>query len=178
MVLFAEENHTDLITGLRIPITNRLWTISCGEAPRPIFEDPKVCSHEWWDADGVHAWSVWGNDTWRSNVQTGELERIEWPVYCLHAHCSVDGRYLVCDSTERFYRGCATSVHFMDRQTGKTLKLIDHPAMDNFTGTNYHIDPHPLFCCDDRFVVFTTTVRGRVDVAVVPTENLVGLTLA
>jgi hypothetical protein len=134
MVLFAEENHTDLITGLRIPITNRLWTISCGEAPRPIFEDPKVCSHEWWDADGVHAWSVWGNDTWRSNVQTGELERIEWPVYCLHAHCSVDGRYLVCDSTERFYRGCATSVHFMDRQTGKTLKLIDHPAMDNFTG--------------------------------------------
>jgi len=50
--------------------------------------------------------------------------------------------------------------------------------MDNFTGTNYHIDPHPLFCCDDRSVVFTTTVRGRVDVAVVPTENLVGLTLA
>ena len=95
-------------------------------------------------------------------------------VYCLHAHCSVDGRYLVCDSTERFYRGCATSVHFMDRQTGKTLKLIDNPALHNFTGANYHIDPHPRFCCDDRFVVFTTTVRGRVDVAVVRIEDLVG----
>ena len=174
MVLFAQEGHTDLHTGLRTPITNRMWTIRRGEAPRPVFEDPTVCSHEWWDADGVHAWSVRRKETWRTNVQTGELERIEWPVTCLHAHSSVDGRYLVCDSsTERFYRGCATSVHFMDRRTGKTLKLIDNPAIEGYVGANYHIDPHPRFCCGDRFVVFTATVRGRVDVAVVRTDDLV-----
>ncbi len=92
---------------------------------------------------------------------------------CLHSHSSQDGRYLVCDGTENFYRGCATSVHFKDRRSGKTLKLIDNPAMEGYVGTNYHIDPHPRFCCGDRFVVFTATIRGRVDVAVVRTDDLV-----
>ena len=33
---------------------------------------------------------------------------------------------------------------------------------------NYHIDPHPRFIMNDRYVVFTTTVLGRVDLAVAP----------
>jgi len=175
LVLFAEEFHSEPITGLRFPITNRMWTIRRGEDPRSVYREPTVCSHEWWDPDGVHAWSVWQQkETWRANVQTGEYERFDWPVKaCLHSHSSKDGRYLVCDATDNFYRGCATTVHFKDCRSGKTLKIIDNPAMDGYIGSNYHIDPHPRFCCGDRFVVFTATVRGRVDVAMVRTDDLV-----
>ena len=173
LVLFAQEYHSDPITGLRFPITDRMWLVRRGQAPRPVMPTPTVCSHEWWDADGKHAWSVRGKETWRTNVDTGELERIQWPVHCWHAHNSRDGRYLVCDSTERFYRGCASSVVAMDRHTGATLKIIDNPGIEGVTGTNYHIDPHPRFCCEDRFVVFTTTARGQVDLALVRTADLV-----
>ena len=43
---------------------------------------------------------------------------------------------------------------------------------DRLYNRNYHIDPHPRFCCGDRYVVFTTTVRSEVDVAIVPTAAL------
>lgn len=173
LVLFAEEYHSDPITGLRFAVTNRMWLIRRGEPPRPIFTTPTICSHEWWDADGRHAWAVRGKETWRTDIETAERERIEWPVNCWHAHNSQDGNYLVCDSTERFYRGCASSVHFLDRHTGATFKIIDNPAVEGVTGANYHIDPHPRFCCGDRFVVFTTTVEGQVNLAMVKTADLV-----
>lgn len=175
LVLFAQENHTDPATGLVFRITDRMWTIRRGEQPRPLFPVPTVCTHEWWDRDGKHAWCVRGKETWRTDIATGEVEKIEWPVNCWHAHDSADGRYLICDSTEKFYRGCPSSVHFHDRQAGTFLKVIDNPGVDGIAGSNYHIDPHPRFCCGDRFVVFTTTVRGQIDLAMIKTADLMGI---
>ncbi len=36
---------------------------------------------------------------------------------------------------------------------------------------------HPRFCYNDQYVVFTTTVRGEIDVAIVPTAELVEKTI-
>lgn len=177
LVLFAEEFHSDPVTGLRIPITNRMWTIRRGEVPRSIFPEPTVCSHEWWDIDGQHAWAVRGRETWRTHVETAERETVECPMSCWHSHTCRDNRFLVCDSTKGFYRGCPSSVHFLNRDTGTLLQVADHPGMEGITGANYHIDPHPRFCCNDRFVIFTTTVRGEVDLAIVKTEDLVERTV-
>ena len=90
---------------------------------------------------------------------------------------SDDGRLLVCDDfSQPWYRGARTKVHFLNRDTGREITLADNPAQDNHVGRNYHIDPHPRFCCNDQYVVFTTSVRGEVDVALVPTEDLVRAT--
>ncbi len=43
-------------------------------------------------------------------------------------------------------------------------------------GREFFIDPHPRFVCNDQYVVFTTRVRGEIDVALVPTAELVGKT--
>jgi hypothetical protein len=67
-------------------------------------------------------------------------------------------------------------VYFLNRPTGKYLKIVDNPGMGGITGSSYHIDPHPRFCGLDRFVVFTTTIRGEVDLAVVETADLVDRT--
>jgi hypothetical protein len=171
-VLFAQELHNDPITGLTFPITNRLWLVRRGGKPRPILQEPKWVTHEWWDPDGKHAWCVWGNDTWRVRVADGEVEKISFPRHCWHSHSSHDGRLIVGDSNNGFFRGCASSVHFMNRDTGKTVVLAEHAERTDYAGRNYHIDPHPRFCCNDRYVVFTTTVRGEIDVAIVPVEHL------
>ncbi len=176
VVLLAQENHSDPITGLTFPITNRLWLLRRGQAPRPILREPKWVTHEWWDADGEHVWCVWGNDTWRVRVADGEVELIPFPRHCWHSHSTRDGRLIVGDSNHRFYRGCPSTVQFMNRETGRVMVLAENPERTDYIGQHYHIDPHPRFVGDERYVVFTTTVRGEIDVALVPTDTLVALT--
>ncbi len=180
LALFAEENHPDPITGLSFPILNRMWLIRRGEAARPVFSTPTRVSHEWWDPDGEHAWCVWGNEAWRTNIRRqhtdadDEVEKVQWPSHCWHAHATVDNRYMVADSNDRFYRGCPSTVGFLNRETGAYTELARNPAMENYIGANYHIDPHPRFVSEDRFIVFTTTVRGEVDLAVAQVADLIG----
>jgi hypothetical protein len=176
LALFAEENHSDPITGLRFPIRDRMWLIRRGEQSRPVFASPTRVTHEWWDADGQHVWCTWGNEAWRTNIGTQTVEKIAWPAHCWHAHNSKDGDYLVCDSNEKFYRGCPSSVYFMNRHTETCIKIIDNPEMKGLTGSQYHIDPHPRFCAGDTFITFTTTVRGEVDLAIVKVADLIDAT--
>ncbi|MEW5716997.1 MAG: hypothetical protein AB1817_00060 [Chloroflexota bacterium] len=173
LVLFAEENHPDPITGLRFPIVDRMWLIRRGESAHPVFSSPTRVTHEWWDTDGKHVWCVWGNQSWRTDIATQQIEKIEWRQHCWHAHNSRGGKYLVADSNERFYRGCPSAVNFLNRVTGKEIQIISNPEMPNFTGAHYHIDPHPRFCNQDRLIVFTTTIRGQVDLAIVEAADLI-----
>lgn len=173
LVLFAQENHSDPITGLRFGIEDRMHLIRHGERSRPVFVSPTRVSHEWWDADGKHVWCVGGHETWRTRIDDATVEKIEFPRHCWHSHCTKDARLLVGDSNQGFYRGCASTVHFMNRDDGKVSVLAEHKERPDYAGRNYHIDPHPRFCCNDRYVVFTTTVLGNIDVAIVPTDTLV-----
>lgn len=182
LALFAQENHPDPITGLRFGIENRMWLIRRGEPARPIFETPTRVTHEWWDPDGEHAWCVWGNEAWRTNIRRqhldagDEVEKVQWPNHCWHAHATVDNRYMVADSNERFYRGCPSTVGFLNRETGAYVEMVRNPGMDTYAGRHYHIDPHPRFVSQDRFIVFTTTVRGEVDLALARVADLIDRT--
>jgi hypothetical protein len=174
LVLFAQEHHPDPITGLRIRITDRMWLMRKGEAPRPIFAEPTVVTHEWWDEDGEHVWCIKGGQgTWRVNIHTAEVENLNWPTGAWHSHHHPSGKYVVGDTNQRFYRGTPSTVRFLNRETGRDVQVIDNPARDDYVGANYHIDPHPRFAGGGRYVTFTTTVCGEVDLAVVPVEELV-----
>jgi hypothetical protein len=37
---------------------------------------------------------------------------------------------------------------------------------------SYHLDPHPQFSPGDSWVVYTTTVRGIIDVALAPVDGV------
>lgn len=176
LVLFAEENHPDPITGLTFPIVDRMWLIRRGDPARPVFPSPTRVTHEWWDASGKHVWCVWGNQAWRTDLASGQVEKVDWPAHCWHAHDSRDGQYMVADSNERFYRGCPSAVYFLNRLTGRHVQIVSNPEMPNLVGARYHIDPHPRFCDQDRLIVFTTTIRGQVDLALVKTADLVART--
>ncbi|MEZ4729995.1 MAG: hypothetical protein R3E79_22935 [Caldilineaceae bacterium] len=179
-VLFAQEFHNDPLTGIRIRITDRLWLMRRGEAPRPILREPRFVSHEWWDPDGEHVWCVDvgnNNETWRVRIADGEVERIVFPRQCWHSHSSRDGRLIVGDSNNGFFRGCASTVHFMNRDTDKVIVLAEHAERSDYVGRHYHIDPHPRFCANDQYVVYTTTVNNQVDLAIIPVAHLRQATL-
>lgn len=178
-VLFAQEFHSDPITGLRFPITNRMWMMTRGGEPRPILREPRFVSHEWWDADGEHVWcvdTVHNNETWRVRIADGKVERIPFPRQCWHSHSSRDGQLIVGDSNNGFFRGCASTVHFMNRNTGNIVVIAEHEERSDYVGRHYHIDPHPRFCGSDQYVVYTTTVRNQIDLAIIPVEELLKAT--
>ncbi len=177
LILFAQEHHPDQITGLRTRITDRMWLMQRGEAPRPVFAEPTVVTHEWWDADGEHVWCIKGREgTWRVNIETQAIEKIDWPAGAWHSHHHSSGKYLVGDTNTQFYRGCPSTVQFLNRETGRHVRIVDNPEMPGLVGARYHIDPHPRFVGDEELVVFTTTVRGEVDLALVPTADLISHT--
>lgn len=175
-IIFSQENHVDPITGLRLPIVDRLWTMTRGGAPRPIMPEPIRLTHEWWDPDGRHVWCLDpGKALWRVDLETGEFEEKDRRALMWHAHADRSGRFAVCDTKtdpERQARGCPSAVWFTDLETGRSVRVADNPEMVGKTGRSYHIDPHPRFCLDDRYVVHTTTVRGEVDLAVVSFDDL------
>lgn len=178
MALFAQENHRDPVTGLVHRITDRIRLIRRGEAPRPLFPNPTRATHEWWDRDGRHVWYIaWQNgqhSVWRAAIDTAEAEEV-WPGVGWHAHDSGDGRAVVADHVDDpdgFHRGAASSVHFLNRQTGRSICVARNPAQEEYAGRYYHIDPHPRFLGGGRYISYTTTVLGNVDLALVPVDHL------
>lgn len=177
LILFSQENHPDQITGQTFRIEDRMWLLRRGQAPRPVFDAPTVVTHEWWDADGEHVWCIKGGQgTWRVNLKTQAVEDMGWAKGAWHSHNHRSNQYLIGDTTTKFYRGCPSTVQFLNRETGQSVRVADNPEMPGLVGARYHIDPHPRFAGDDQFVVYTTTVRGEVDLAIIPTSDLIDRT--
>jgi hypothetical protein len=102
-----------------------------------------------------------------------------------HAFCSEDEELFVFDSTLPskglpVWRGCASTVQFFNKRTGKHFRFLTcNPALDDWSPENqckYHIDPHPRFVLQDKYITFTTTVKGKVDLAVADVSDLIEAT--
>lgn len=182
LMLFAQEFHTDPITGGRFSVEDRLWTIRRGESPRPVLPQPTAVTHEWWDPDGKHVCCIRGRDqtnpgVWRINLATAHIENI-WPGEHWHAHQDRTGQYMVSDRVlgQPFYRGCASQVQFFNRRTGREVHIAQNPAHRSYEGQQYHIDPHPRFVFNDTYVCYTTTIKNQVDLALVSCDELIAAT--
>lgn len=155
--------------------------------------------HEWWAPDGKSVYYV-NNDLEKQGygvVAKGNIDGSEPEIICKatipgscnhvwHAHCSQDEQLFVLDGSIPsmglpVWRGCASAVHFFNKQTGKMIRFLTcNPVVEGWTpefSCPYHIDPHPRFVNRDTQITFTTTVLGRVDLAVVDVKTLVNATL-
>ena len=154
-------------------------------------------THEWWSADGK---SIFYCNNKGDEDQGGLLVRdrlgdskpeavcsipIPGGVGTWHGHCTADEKYFVADGSyfsmgRSCWRGCESTVRFYNTETRKLLTVVTlNPVVEGWTPDNpcpYHIDPHPRFVLNDTLITFTTTVCGRVDLAVVPVESLVSAT--
>lgn len=190
LALMAKETGISSLED-RKPHENRMWLVKEDGTVAPIFpvvkrtpenewrgHDDRM-SHEWWSSDGQWACFVGSHGvehpsaTYRTNVLTGKTEML-WKEWHWHAHDWDNGRYLVGDRRERgnFFRGCASSVHFCNNDTGREVAVVSHNPENIEPGRHYHIDPHPSFSPDGALVVYTTTVLGTIDVALAVTADL------
>ena len=190
--LFAYESHVDLATGKKVfgvPIDEngvyqRLWTITADGVRTCYPARDNYASHEWWSADGKKIFYVNDFGIQRLDLTTGEHICVH-ECYPWHAHTTKDENYYVFDEKvldrydRKWFRGCPAAVKFYNRITNKEIAIVTEMPENGFSPSNqctYHIDPHPRFTDDEKYIVFTTTELGGVDLAVAVVDELVALT--
>ncbi|AHF91274.1 hypothetical protein OPIT5_14700 [Opitutaceae bacterium TAV5] len=204
--LLARDHSVHPVTGEVTRYDNRLWLLrrNSGGVAEPVFADPLAGAihpgnphyahttaeivadartkhgHEWWGMDGRHVFYVhYGKGVFRVNV-SGKAERrtpeLLWASNTVsHAHASADGALIVADCIPGPHTGIYRVV-FINRNTGREAEIVSHSDYPPPALQRYHVHPHPQFCAQDRYVCYTTFVRGRVDVALCDVEKLVAMT--
>ena len=190
--LFGYEGQTDLSNGKKImgvPLTEdgiyqRLWTIT-SDGTRTMYPPrDNYATHEWWSADGKKIYYVNDLGIQRLDLISGEHICVH-KCYPWHAHTTEDEKYYVFDEKvldrfgSKWFRGCPAGVKFYNRETDKEIDIVTEMPENEFTPENqckYHIDPHPRFVSGDKYIVFTTTELGSVDLAVAVVDELKALT--
>lgn len=190
LILFAQDYYTELHTGKKGIIEKdtdgkltRMFTIRRGEKAKLIQPMFVEASHEWWSADGKWIYYVdWIKGVVRINIKTDERQLV-YEGRCRHAFATKDDKYITADDflldeKGEWHRGCETDVTFLNTITQKKIKVVTlNPAL--YTADDpciYHIDAHPRFVGNDKYLNYTTTVRGKVDVAMAVTADLVKAT--
>ena len=192
LALCAYDGFIDPDTGekVRIPKNEkgeyeRLWLISKNGTRRMCPAMHNYATHEWWAGDGKKFYYCCDNyGIYGIDLETGKNITILEGVDPWHCHSTKNDKYFIYDEKKleryggKWYRGCPAAVHFYNNDTKKTVTIIEEMPENGATPdnpNNYHIDPHPRFVCDEKYVVFTTTELGSVDLAIVPVEQLIKL---
>ncbi len=175
LMLIAQDGWFDAATGQKGDCVDRLWLIRRGEALRPIYPDSpsNLRGHEWWDADGDHVWYIdYRKGTEKVNIHTGEQTNV-WPGGYTHSHSDRTGQYLAGNVNPQHIDINLWWVAFFNATTGKEIRIVSEVPTLPDVRDRFHTSPQPHFCLNDQWIVYTTTVFGGVDVALVSVEQLI-----
>lgn len=179
LVLMAQDNQIDPLTGIKTPYDNRLWLLKRNGDFFPVFRDNIRVTHEWWDQDGDHFYALNQMDQLNGPaIIRFNRHDLTWenflPGKYWHAHDFNHGKWFVADRHPwtDFYRNCPSDVQFIERESAKRMTIISKNPEIKTPGNIYHIDPHPRFSPDGTMITHTATVSGKVDVALTFTEEI------
>ena len=170
-------------------IFQRLWLVKedgTQEVIPPL--DGMRATHEWWSADGSKVYycryvladiigGVQNNGVCYYDIFTGE-HRLVAPVPAWHGFTNRDESLVVYDENAGFYRGCESCVGLYNTKTGKQVYIVtlNAPMAPPEKPSQYHLDPHPRFNAQEKYIVFTAVKNSAPQVAVAFTEDIVPLT--
>ena len=193
LALCAYDSWGDMENGDYHPIPidesgnyQRLWTLTAdgGRKMHPAMHN--YASHEWWSADGNKIYYCCDNHgIYGIDIRTGEDITILEGIDPWHAHCTKDESLFVYDEKKleryggKWYRGCPAALNFLNRRTGKHLVVVSEMPENGHTPENqnyYHIDPHPRFTENEKYIVFTTSELGGCDLGIAIIDELLELT--
>jgi len=182
LFLIDEDWEIDPITGERFDVDVRMWLMDTDATKlEPLLpgnwfkHNNSIICHDFWSADGYICWPDLVDNVYEYNLQTKEVNLV-WNHTICHCH-TLDRMYWVGDDTPYGWENKPCRVVFFDRQSGKEIDIFSnmpHPPCRLENG--YHMDPHPAFTRDGKFITSMTTVRdGKVDFAITPVEPLIEL---
>lgn len=177
LFLLAQDWWKDKLTGKHMRLDHRLWLMDINQTvfepvePGNWYDHSGKAAHEWWSKDGMLCWNDYHKGTYECDTTTRKVTHV-WKRQLCHAHCSSDRRYWCADESPYRWGIAPVDILFYDRETQKNTVIVTDMAQPPVERGLYHLDPHPQFSPKDSWVVYTTMVRGHVDVALTPVEPL------
>jgi hypothetical protein len=173
----AMDHFHDRVTGRRFHYDLRVWLMDTDDTRFECLTPATYCkhltgiSHEWWSRDGRVCWVDYTGGAFEHDLSTGETACV-WPGPLCHAHCNADRTLWCADESPYKWADQPCQVLFLERATGRVVPIVSGMPAPQVDRGWYHIDPHPQFSPDGRWICYTTTVRGRVDVALCAVDQL------
>lgn len=177
LFLIAQDWWNDPVTGEYIPYDHRIWLMDVDQTifeplrPQDWYRHGSAASHEWWSKDGLICWVDYEEGAFECSLEDRVAHKV-WQGPLCHAHCDSTRRYWCADESPYKWDSKPCQVLFYDRESGKQVAIVSAMPKPPYPRSSYHLDPHPQFSPDGEWVVYTTTVRGMVDVALTPVEAI------
>ena len=182
LFVIPEDWWKDKNSGRHFSLDHRLWLMDTDQTR---FENVRSrdwdaghsanASHEWWSKDGKLCWNDYERGTYEWDPYTLEATHV-WQRPLCHAHCGSDRRLWCADQSPYEWDKKPLEVLFFDRDRDVNLQIVSAMPKPPLPRDMYHLDPHPQFSPKDSWIVYTTTVHGKVDVALTPTAPLCAAT--
>ena len=179
LFLIAQDWWHDPISGQHFDYDHRTWLMDTAQtrfepiSPQDWYRHNTAASHEWWSADGLVCWVDYIAGVFEYDPASRETRKV-WQGPLCHAHCDTTRRYWCADQSPYTWDRTGCQVRFYDRERGAERSIVSELPLPPYPRSAYHIDPHPQFSPRNSWIVYTTTVRGQVDVALTPVGALVG----
>ncbi len=177
LFLIAQDWWRDPISGRYIGYDLRTWIMDVKQtlfeplAPNLWFNHGSAISHEWWSADGLICWTDYEEGAYEYDLTDRQL-RLVWPGPLCHTHCDAARRFWCADESPYKWDRTPRQVKFFDRQQQREVNIVTAMPQPPMPRDPYHLDPHPQISPAGTFVVYTTMVRGVVDVAIAPIAGI------
>ena len=177
LFMVTQEWYKDPITGRRFSFDVHAWLMDVGQT---LFEPILVQgwsghgsspNHEFWSGDGWVCWVDFKRGAFEWHPEDRMLYHV-WQRPLCHAHASADRQLWCADQTPYTWDQETCAVLFYRRETGQETAIVSALPRPDLDWRALHLHPHPQFVLDDRYVVYTTTVFGRADVALAPVGAL------
>ncbi len=184
LFLIAQDWWNDTVTGRHLPFDQRTWLMDVQQTrfdplvPNLWFRhgDPnyelgdRPC-HEWWSSDGLVCYTDYDKGAFECSIDDRK-PRLVWKGPLCHTHCDATGRFWCADESPYKWKDKPCEVKFFDRESQKEIHVAAGIPPPPWPRNLYHIDPHPQISPKGTYVVYTTTVRGMVDVALAPMNGI------
>lgn len=169
--LIAHDHTVDATTGRNLHFDTRIWLMNTRDTVYEPLTPHRYCkpydgiSHEWWSRDGKICYVDYQAGVYELDVESRQHTHV-WKRPLCHAHCDSTRRFWCADESPYRWPAETCQVLSYDRVTGQTCQIVSAMPAPAGGRNAYHIDPHPQFSPSDRWIIYTTTVRGRPEVAV------------
>ncbi|MFA6294059.1 MAG: SGNH/GDSL hydrolase family protein [Victivallales bacterium] len=180
LIYFAHDWWLAPENGQRQPIDHRIWLVrtdnGCPPWPLPQpegFNIPKrrQTTHEWWAPDGKAIYCIL-NETAiaKISIEDGKNE-IVWKGSCCHAICDRSQRYFAAD--QGTYLPGPRHVSLIDRESGHVWQIaVNMPRPADLLRRYFHLDPHPQFSPNNRYLLYNGSCRTLTDFCLTPLNVL------
>ena len=180
LFMIPEDWWFDKLSGRSFQYDHRIWLMNIQQTRyeniRPKEWDggrTARASHEWWAKDGTICWNDYDLGAHEYIMESGEIRNV-WKRPLCHAHCNKNRTLWCADQNPYHWKEQPVEVLFYNRKTEQESRIVSAMPQPPFDRGKWHIDPHPQFSLDDSRIIYTTTVLGKVDVAIIDVAQLSG----